>query len=105
MDTESDNYNLAEVGRQAKTLQEKANRRIQAEAEQWCHNSLEESETDRELEQHLQKVRQQSGSGGTATETFQQMEERVQEAVDNKPAPEPPYLQFDIAHVIHNTIN
>ena len=97
MDTDSDNFNLAEVGRQAKSLQDKANYRIQAEADQWCHNNLEESETDRELEQHLQNMRQQSGSSGTATETFQQIEERVQEAAANRPTPEPPSLNFDIA--------
>ena len=42
-------------------------------------------------------MRQQSGPSGTATESFQQIEERVQEAAANKPTPEPPTLNFDIA--------
>ena len=64
METDSDNFNLAEVGRQAKaqTLQEKAYHRIQAEAEQWCAANLTESETDRELEEYLQRTRQQTNT-------------------------------------------
>ena len=42
-------------------------------------------------------MRQQSGPSGIAAESFQQIEERVQEAAANKPTPEPPTLNFDIA--------
>ena len=98
METDSDNFNLAEVGRQAKTLQDKANHRTQTEADQESENDLAESETDRDLERHLQQMRQQAESAESATDTFQQMEERVQEATNNKPTTEPPSLQFDIAH-------
>ena len=59
---------------------------------------MAESETDRDLERHLQQMRQQAESAESATDTFQQMEERVQEATNNKPTTEPPSLQFDIAH-------
>ena len=81
METDSDNYNLAEVGRQARAQTQQGN--------------LDESETDRELEDYLQRTRQQTE---TTSENFEQMAERVQEANNNKPAPEPPTLHFDIAH-------
>ena len=57
METESDNFNLAEVGRQAKTLQDKNNHRTQTEEDQDSENDIAESETDRDLERHIQQMR------------------------------------------------